>query len=53
MRSQQSHEDPSVSSGTSPGAQLTAEELHEFSLAMQAIFDNELPAPAVVVEAVH
>ncbi len=51
MFEKQSHVDEYVSSGTSPtnpSATLSAEDLHEFALAMQRIFD-EPPAPAVSV----
>ena len=55
MFEKQSHADEYVSSGTSPtkpSATLSAEDLHEFALAMQRIFD-EPPAPAVTRNVAH
>ena len=45
MFKKQSHVDPYTSSGTRTSApELSAEDLHEFSLAMQRIFDEPLAA---------
>ena len=54
MFAKQSHVDPFESSGTSPTkkqAILSPEEIHEFVLAMQRIFDEPSPYEEFVAKA--